>query len=204
MIKNVVGSISLNVILIINSNLRLVYSIAKKYFGYMEFIDLIQEGNIGLIKAADNYDVDLEFKFSTYASKSIKNNICSAINKYKINIKYNFKLYSLSEPIFDNEEEKYEDVIQSNVDIDDTISKLALKDELNQVFNEIEILTELEKSVIKMRFGFNNYGACTLKEIGEMLNISYARVSKLEINALRKIRLYALSSEKILSLRKYI
>lgn len=58
---------------LINSNLKLVVSIAKHYVGYgVEFMDLIQDGNCGLIKAIDRFDVSKGFKFSTYATWWIK------------------------------------------------------------------------------------------------------------------------------------
>ncbi|MDO4714542.1 MAG: sigma-70 family RNA polymerase sigma factor [bacterium] len=65
---------------LIESNLRLVISIAKRFFGSrLTFSDLIQEGNIGLIKAIEKFDPDKEFKFSTYATWWIKQSITKAI-----------------------------------------------------------------------------------------------------------------------------
>ncbi|MFA7298361.1 MAG: RNA polymerase sigma factor RpoD/SigA [Candidatus Absconditabacterales bacterium] len=65
---------------LIESNLRLVISIAKRFFGSrLSFSDLIQEGNIGLIKAIEKFDPEKEFKFSTYATRWIKQSITKAI-----------------------------------------------------------------------------------------------------------------------------
>ena len=65
---------------LIESNLRLVISIAKRFFGSrLSFSDLIQEWNIWLIKAIEKFDPDKEFKFSTYATWWIKQSITKAI-----------------------------------------------------------------------------------------------------------------------------
>ncbi len=65
---------------LIQANLRLVVSIAKKYIGQgVLFMDLVQEGSLGLIKAAEKFDYSKNFKFSTYATWWIKQTILRAI-----------------------------------------------------------------------------------------------------------------------------
>lgn len=73
---------------LIQSNLRLVVSIAKKYIGQgVLFMDLVQEGSLGLIKAAEKYDYSRELKFSTYATWWIKQAIIRAISNHSKTIR---------------------------------------------------------------------------------------------------------------------
>jgi RNA polymerase primary sigma factor len=66
---------------LIQANLRLVVSVAKRYVGRgMSFLDLIQEGNIGLMKATDKFDYKRGFKFSTYATWWIRQAITRSIS----------------------------------------------------------------------------------------------------------------------------
>lgn len=80
--------------LFIESNLRLVISIARKYLGRgLSFLDLIQEGNIGLMVAVDKYDVDRGLKFSSYATHWIRQGITSAIANKSRNIRIPIYMY---------------------------------------------------------------------------------------------------------------
>lgn len=75
--------------ILIESNLRLVVYVAKKYIGKskLSFLDLVQEGNIGLIQAVEKYDYNKGFRFSTYAVYWIKQAISKAIINQNKNIR---------------------------------------------------------------------------------------------------------------------
>lgn len=73
---------------LVQANLRLVVSIAKKYVGQgVLFMDLVQEGSLGLIKAAEKFDYKKNFKFSTYATWWIKQTIIRAISNHSRTIR---------------------------------------------------------------------------------------------------------------------
>ena len=73
---------------LVQANLRLVVSIAKKYIGQgILFMDLVQEGSLGLIRAAEKYDYRKNFKFSTYATWWIKQTIIRAVSNHSRTIR---------------------------------------------------------------------------------------------------------------------
>ncbi|UCG52979.1 MAG: RNA polymerase sigma factor RpoD/SigA [Candidatus Latescibacterota bacterium] len=81
---------------LINANLRLVVTIAKRYVGQgLSFLDLVEEGNLGLIRAAGKFDYKKGFRFSTYASWWIKQSITRAIANQAKSIRIPIHIYQL-------------------------------------------------------------------------------------------------------------
>ncbi len=112
---------------LIQANLRLVVSIAKKYIGQgVLFMDLVQEGSLGLIKAAEKYDYKKNFKFSTYATWWIKQTIIRAISNHARTIR--IPVHMLEK--IRRYKKACNDIVCNNIlDADDeTISKLARLD----------------------------------------------------------------------------
>lgn len=124
---------------LIQANLRLVVSIAKKYIGQgVLFMDLVQEGSLGLIKAAEKYDYKKNFKFSTYATWWIKQTIIRAISNHARTIR--IPVHMLEK--IRRYKKACSDIICNNIlDADDeTISKIAGLDskKLEEVKNAIK------------------------------------------------------------------
>ncbi|MBE7710561.1 MAG: sigma-70 family RNA polymerase sigma factor [Cyanobacteria bacterium SIG31] len=124
---------------LIQANLRLVVSIAKKYIGQgVLFMDLVQEGSLGLIKAAEKYDYRKNFKFSTYATWWIKQTIIRAISNHSRTIR--IPVHMLEK--IRRYKKACNDIVCNNVlDADDeTISKLSGLDakKIEEVKNAIK------------------------------------------------------------------
>jgi RNA polymerase sigma factor (sigma-70 family) len=168
---------------IVTANMGLVLAMAKKVdFPGVEFTDLISEGSMALLRAADKFDFDRGFKFSTYA--------CRAIFKgFSRTAKQNYRYRRRFPAQWDIALEK-----------DDHLDLLRAEDhsngidEVRTIFQDnIADLSRVEQSVIEMRFSLKpkQDKPLTLKQVGDKLGLTKERIRQIQNKALAKMRIVA-------------
>lgn len=179
--------------ILIERNLRLVAHIVKKYQGAPEEMDdLISIGTIGLIKAIHTFDAQKASRLSTYAARCIDNELLMLLRSKK---KSNREV-SLYDPIGTDKEGNeisLLDIIETEpVDV---VKNYSLKQDIARLYQLLpKVLTTREREIIKLRYGLYGEQELTQREIEKRLNISRSYVSRIEKNAILKLRSFFPSS----------
>jgi RNA polymerase primary sigma factor/RNA polymerase sigma factor len=171
---------------IISANLRLVVSIAKRHVGPVEnFFELVSDGNMSLIRAAEKFDYARGNKFSTYASWAIMKNFARTIpDEHRRRDRYRTSSAEMFNATEDVRSDQYE-------------QESAQNQRESQVGKILERLDQREQQIIISRFGLHRGDEpLTLKEVGAELGVTKERIRQLEARALNKLR-KAAHEEKI-------
>lgn len=173
---------------LIEHNLRLVVYIAKKFDNTGVGVeDLISIGTIGLIKSIGSYNPEKNIRLATYASRCIENEILMYLRR---NHKTKLEV-SIDEPLnvdWDGNELLLSDILGTG---DDVVSKDIESEESGKILRKaIEKLSDREKTIIYMRFGFDRPDGkeMTQKEVADILGISQSYISRLEKRIMKRLR----------------
>lgn len=171
---------------LIEHNIRLVVFLAKKYENTkIDLEDLVSIGSIGLIKGVNTYKLDKNIKLATYASRCIDNEILMFLRKNKRRRGEISFEDSLSYDAEGNELH-LEDILGTEPDI--VTIGIEKETEKELLFEEIKKLPPRDKNIMIMRYGLNNKGEMTQKDVAELLNISQSYISRIEKKVIKKLK----------------
>lgn len=232
---------------LVNGNLRFVVSIAKQFQNRgLPLIDLISEGNIGLLTAIDKFEPEKGYHFISYAVWWIRQSILKAIGEKSRMIRLpmnksadliqvlhakseiekvgsddatieqiaeqcgmeaqdvlelmqmSCEVSSLDAPVNREEDTSFGDFIESDGPRpEEIVMDKNMKESVNRI---LETLPEKERGIIKLRFGLDNQDAMSLKEVGEIYNLTKERIRQIEKKVLNNLQ----QNEEVRELKAYI
>lgn len=163
---------------IVEANLRLVVSIMKRYVNENDgTFELISDGNISLMRAAEKFDYSRGFRFSTYATWAIQKNNA---RRFADDIKHRIRFQtSHDEALADSPQDHF----------DPRQAERTHQERAERIANVLKRLDIRDRQIVEGRFGLaGKLEAKTLKEVGDELGVSKERVRQLETRAMKRLR----------------
>jgi RNA polymerase sigma factor (sigma-70 family) len=166
--------------LLINANMRLVASIAKKHARPTDnFFELLSDGNLSLMKAVEKFDYSRGNKFSTYASWAIMKNYARSLPDEKTK---RDRFLTGADDYFDAVADKR---------TDEQVELITAENKKNQVHRLLDRLDERERRIMQLRYGINAERGLTLEQVGQREGITKERVRQIEARGLLKLKTLA-------------
>ncbi|MCH7727080.1 MAG: sigma-70 family RNA polymerase sigma factor [Planctomycetes bacterium] len=166
---------------IVQANLRLVVSIAKRHVTVVEdFFQLVSDGNMSLIRAVEKFDYARGNKFSTYASWAIMKNYARTIPE---EFKHRDRFRTTSDEMFNDAQDERAGLYEQES------AQYQRKRQIGKILSRLD---EREQKIIISRFGLDHsQEPLTLKEVGVEMGVTKERIRQIEARALNKLRLAA-------------
>ena len=177
----------------VSSNLRLVVSVATEYaLKGAPLPDMIQEGSVGLLIAAKKFDYTLGYRFSTYATKWIRQGVLRCLNEHNQVIrlprsasdKESLQVCSLDEPLMQSQLQELVEDLQAPQP-----QQELMVQELQRILEGLlSELSERQRLVLRLRFGMADAQCHSFESIAKHIGVSKERARQIYVQAVQKLQ----------------
>ncbi len=181
----------------VEGNLRLVLSVAKKYFYCgVSPLDVIQEGNMGLMKAVDKFDSDRGIAFSTYARYWVFQSIHRFCSNHKnlfssshtdIDDATSFSHEKSNDLVCSLDSFDSESLIATSSAVDDAVLDRMIQEEIYRFLDQFPKFSDREREVMKQRYGHKEV-CFTQQNVADKFGVTRQRIMQIEHKAIKKLR----------------